>query len=94
MAHRVVRSLKDPLVIDFLRLSNEKKLRYAWRKCIISSHTLIEELAARYAFLYLVVYIISSGSRSKMFSLIASQNPDSSMTTKLFMFSRPKSSSE
>lgn len=50
MAVRVIRSLKDPVVVDFLRLSTEKKLRYAWKKCIVSSPTLIDELAGKYVF--------------------------------------------
>lgn len=46
---KVLRSLKDPEIVKFLRLSAEKKLRYSWKKCIISSSKLIEELAERYA---------------------------------------------
>jgi hypothetical protein len=46
---KVLRSLKDPEIVKFLRLSAEKKLRYSWKKCIVSSSTLIEELAGRYA---------------------------------------------
>jgi hypothetical protein len=48
MSLRVVRSLKDPTVIDFLRLSSDKKLRYAWKKCIVSSPALIDELSSKY----------------------------------------------
>ena len=46
----VVRSLKDPIATNLLRLSFDKKLRYAWRKCILSSPTLISELSEKFEF--------------------------------------------
>lgn len=47
---KVIRSLKDPVATNFIRLSLDKKLRYAWRKCIISSPVLIHELSKKFEF--------------------------------------------
>ena len=47
---KVIRSLTDPTAVGLLRLSFDKKLRYAWRKCIISSPTLISELSSKFEF--------------------------------------------
>ena len=49
-AVKVIRSLNDPTVVNFLRLSTDKKLRYAWKRCIISSPALINELSQRFVF--------------------------------------------
>ena len=46
----VIRKLKDADATSLLRLSFDKKLRYSWRKCIISSPTLITELSAKFEF--------------------------------------------
>lgn len=50
VAAKVIRSAKDPKVIDFIRLSTEKRLRYAWKKTIVSSPTLITELGQKFEF--------------------------------------------
>ena len=50
MAQKVIWSLKDPEISKLLRLGNEKQLRYAMKKCLISSKPLILDLAPNKVF--------------------------------------------
>ena len=55
MAQKVIWSLKDPEISKLLRLGSEKQLRYATRKCIVSSKPLIMDLASTKVFSDLIV---------------------------------------
>ena len=55
MAQKVIWSLKDPEISKLMRLGTEKQLRYALRKCVISSKPLILDLASTRVFSDIIV---------------------------------------
>lgn len=77
---QVVRSLKHPDAIKLLRLSTDKKLRYAWKKCIISSPALISDLSHRYV--RSPIIICSNSLRFEFEDLILDKKPKSDLPYK------------